>query len=152
MARPIKWTKEKIEGKTAEIFELMRTEGLSLRKILGRGGMPDYKTFNNWIKEKDQLFQQYARAREERADLIFDEILEIADQSNADYAGTRDDGSLIIDGENIQRSKLKIDARKWMLGKMQPKKYGDKSTLELEGSEDKPINIISLGTGLKPKK
>lgn len=126
MARPKKWTKEKIDTKATEVFELMKTEGLSLRKILERNGMPSRTIFYQWMKEYKELTNHYAHAHEERADLIFDEILEIADNSNADYTGTREDGSLIINRENIQRSKLKIDARKWSLAKMQPKKYGNK--------------------------
>lgn len=144
-----KWTDEKKAEATKEIFRLMSEEGLSIRKITSHFDMPNRDTFNTWIREDKELSDQYARAREMRSDLIFDEILEIADSANAD-AYVDDNGVVKIDGEAIQRSRLKIDARKWTLSKMQPKKYGDKSTLELEGSKDKPINIISLGQGQKP--
>ena len=78
---------------------------------------------------------------------MFEEILEIADENNADAYVV--DGETKIDGNTVQRSKLKIDARKWMLGKMQPTKYGDKVTQVHEGG-DKPVTIISLGVGVKP--
>ncbi len=38
------------------------------------------------------------------------------------------DGSTIrlVDHEHIQRSRLRVDARKWLMSKMAPKKYGEK--------------------------
>lgn len=142
MARPKKWTKEKIDTKATEVFELMRTEGLSLRKILERNGMPSRTVFYQWMKEHNELTNHYARAHEERSELIFDDILHIADNSNADYSGIREDGSLIINRKNIQRSKLRIDARKWSLSKMQPKKYG--SSIDVTSDKKKINNTIPL--------
>jgi terminase small subunit-like protein len=55
---------------------------------------------------------QYARAREEQADKFFKEIIEIADDASGDYV-TTSDGKRIVDHENIQRSRLRVDARKW---------------------------------------
>src|SRR5258708_32882014 len=55
---------------------------------------------------------QYARAREEQADKLFREIIEIADEASGDYV-TTSDGKRIVDHENIQRSRLRVDARKW---------------------------------------
>jgi hypothetical protein len=40
--------------------------------------------------------------------------------------------TLVLNGEHVQRSRLRLDARKWALSKMAPKKYGDK--LELGGT------------------
>ncbi len=56
---------------------------------------------------------------ERRADAIFDEIVDISDgDPEADTA----------------RDRLRIDARKWVVPKMLPKKYGDKVTNELTGA------------------
>lgn len=142
IGRPVEWTKERIDQKCTEIFLLMETEGLSIRKILQRSDMPSNKEFCRWIKKNEDLSKHYARAREERAEFIFDEILEIADNSNAD-AWIDDAGQTKIDGEAIQRSKLKIDARKWMLGKMQPKKYGDKMDVT-SGGEAIKNNVSAI--------
>jgi hypothetical protein len=83
-----------------------------------------------------------------RADILFEEILEIADDSKKDTIIT--DQGITIDNEFVQRSRIKIDARKWMLGKMQPKKYGDKIDVTSSGNELKPI-VINLGTGIDPR-
>ena len=53
---------------------------------------------------------RYARAREEQADKLFREIIEIADDASGDYV-TTSDGKRIVDHENIQRSRLRVDAR-----------------------------------------
>ena len=36
-------------------------------------------------------------------------------------------------GEHIQRSRLRVETRKWMLSKLLPHLYGDKSSVELNG-------------------
>lgn len=112
-------------------------EGESLRAICQGDDMPNKATVFRWLANDDKLSDQYARAREAQADVIFDEILDIADDAANDYmADTSDDGAAgyKLNGENIQRSKLRIDARKWMAGKLRPKVYGDKLDVEHKGS------------------
>lgn len=103
-------------------------DGESCRSILDnadRNLLPAYTTFLEWVEADDELAKHYARAMELRAEKLFDEIIEIADSSNADIDVT-DDGKLVVIGEAVTRSKLRVDARKWALSKMMPKKYGDK--------------------------
>src|SRR3990172_1322488 len=121
-------------------------EGASLRSILRREDMPTQKTFFDWIHNDEEKVKQYARACELRADTIFEEILEIADESNNDTIYT--DKGEIPNSEWMARSRLRVDARKWMLGKMNPKKYGEK--MQQEHSGEITTNIISLGNGIKP--
>jgi hypothetical protein len=86
----------------------------------------------------------YARAREEQADAIFDEVLNIADDARNDWMEKHDEDGANIgwreNGEAIRRSQLRIDARKWMAGKLRPKKYGDK--LELSGDSESPLQVV----------
>jgi hypothetical protein len=91
-------------------------KGESLRKICEDADMPTRNNFEAWAESTDDLRGQYARAREARAEHIFDEMLGIADD----------------EAKDPQRDRLRIDTRKWMLSKMAPKKYGDK--LELGGT------------------
>ena len=111
--------------------------GESLRKICKAPGMPDRATVHRWLLSDTDFCDQYARAREIQAEEIFDEILEISDDSRRDYI-TGDDGQKRINREAIDRAKLKIDARKWILAKMVPKKYSEKMELEHSGSVDLP--------------
>lgn len=99
--------------------------GQSIRSILREDGMPDTSTFYRWIESDEQKAKRYARACEYRADAIFDEIIEIADDSSGDLK-VNDKGDEYCDTEFVQRSRLKVDARKWIVSKLHPKKYGDK--------------------------
>lgn len=121
-------------------------EGNSLRSVLSKKDMPSRYTFFEWLKDDDGKANQYARACEVRADGIFEDILEIADNSSNDTIYT--DKGEIPNSEWIARSRLKVDARKWMLGKMNPKKYGEK--IQQEHSGDVTQTIISLGNGTNP--
>ena len=65
-----------------------------------------------------------------------DEILAIADDSTNDAMTiTRRDGSEseVADNEWINRSRLRVDTRKWLMSKLAPKKYGDKQQVEHSG-------------------
>ena len=74
---------------------------------------------------------QYARAREAQADKLVEDILAIADDGSNDTY-TDEEGFERTNHDVIARSRLRVDARKWLAGKMAPKKYGDK--LEIEGT------------------
>ncbi|WP_259671248.1 terminase small subunit protein [Rhizobium sp. NZLR11] len=107
-------------------------DGESLKGICEDPEMPSKATVFKWLSERDSFSDKYARAREEQADAIFDEILLIADDGRNDWMERRgeEDAGWTTNGENIQRSKLRIDARKWMAGKLRPKKYGEKLEID----------------------
>lgn len=90
--------------------------------------MPAMSSVFKWLGEHSAFSDQYTRAREAQADTLFDDILEIADDARNDWMARHgeDDAGWQANGEHIQRTKLRVDARKWMAGKLQPKKYGDK--------------------------
>ena len=107
---------------------------------------------NDAHNKYDKAFSNnYAGACDERADAIFEEILEIADESQNDIK-TLEDGRKVTDTEVVQRSRVRIDARKWVLGRMKPKKYGDKLDVTTKGEELKSTTIINLGKGSNPDK
>ncbi len=85
------------------------------------------------------LVQQYARAREVQADAIFDEILEIADDASEDVIIDNDDNER-VNHEVVARSRVRIDARKWMAGKLRPKKYGDKVSVDVDAKVKADVN------------
>lgn len=112
-------------------------DGESLRSICSDADMPNKGTVFRWLSESDALSDQYARARECQADTIFDEVLDIADDARNDWMERRgeDDAGWVANGEHIQRSKLRIDARKWMAAKLRPKAYGDKVEMDHKSSD-----------------
>lgn len=87
--------------------------------------------------------ERYARAREIRADVIFQEIIEISDDSSQDELDT--EFGVKENKEFVNRSRLKIEARKWVLSKMNPKKYGEKIDITTDNeSLNKPIFNIQI--------
>lgn len=105
-------------------------DGQSLRTICRDEHMPDASTVFRWLKSNDDFRQQYAHARELQAEAFAEDILEIADDGANDWMErTGKDGESVgwmLNGEHVQRSRLRIDARKWLASKLAPKKYGDK--------------------------
>lgn len=118
--------------------------GESLRGICLDDHMPDARTVHRWLVVNEQFRQQYAHAREAQAETLFDDILEIADDARNDWMERRgeDDAGWVANGENLQRSRLRVDARKWMASKLAPKKYGDKVALTGGDEGDAPLQII----------
>ena len=115
-------------------------DGEPLRSICRDPAMPDKATVLRWLadKAKADFRDQYVHAREMQADALFDEALEIADETTGDLT-TDKDGKEIVRHENIQRSRLRVDTRKWAAGKLAPKRYGDK--LQHTGEGGGPIRV-----------
>jgi hypothetical protein len=132
VARPSDYTQDI----TSKICERI-ADGESLRSICSEEGMPDKATVFRWLAVHEAFRDQYARARETQADSLFDEILAIADDGSNDWMLRKrgDSEAWVENGEAIRRSQLRVDARKWMAGKLQPKKYGDKIVNELTGKD-----------------
>jgi hypothetical protein len=84
------------------------------------------------VQQGERRLSRPVRAREEQADKLFREIIEIADDASGDYV-TTSDGKRIVDHENIQRSRLRVDARKWAAARLAPKKYGDHISHDVKG-------------------
>lgn len=103
------------------------SKGESLRSVLKDENMPAASNFFEWIDSKQEYQKQYARATELRAEYLFDEIDEIANHTSEDHTP-------FTGGNVVQRDKLRIDAIKWKLSKMMPKKYGDQIKVEHDGS------------------
>jgi len=116
--------------------------GESLRAICRDDDMPDAATVFRWLAGTDethtQFREQYARAREAQADYLAEEILEISDDGTNDWmlrqAKDGEASGWTLNGEHVQRSKLRVDSRKWFAGKVAPKKYGDKQQVEHSGA------------------
>jgi|SRR6478609_3552762 len=89
------------------------------------------KTFYEWIDNDEDKVKQYARVTELRAEALLDEMFDIVDETSHDTITT--DKGEIPNGEWMQRSRLRYDARKWLVSKLNPKKYGDKIQQELTG-------------------
>ena len=114
-------------------------EGLSLREICRGDGMPSESAVRKWAIEDPSGFgAHYMRAREVGYLGMADQIIEIADDSSGDMVTKANaDGSEYeaVDHEHIARSRLRVEARKWILSKALPKVYGDKIEVDNKSSD-----------------
>lgn len=102
--------------------------GESLNSICKRKGFPSRNTVYRWLREYQDFRDNYARATDDRADSIFEEMLDISD-------------NVIPDNAEIAKARLKIETRKWVLSRMNPKKYSDKQSIEHTGPNGGDINV-----------
>lgn len=115
------------------------SSGQSLREVCRDESMPHEATVRTWVREDyNGFYTQYTQARELGYHAMADELLEIADDGQNDWMERNaDDGSAWeANGEHLQRSRLRVDTRKWMLSKVLPKIYGDKVGIEHSISND----------------
>lgn len=97
---------------------------------------------HDWLLDDADFADQYARAKDLGMDLLAEEVIEIADFAREDTYETAD-GTVKVDNEVVRRSQLRIDARKWYVSKIAPKKYGER-TLRTDGDSDVPIASIQV--------
>lgn len=111
--------------------------GESLRGICADAHIPDTSTIRRWLAHEDaknmppvyaEFRAQYARAREDQADALADEIL---DEARA------------VTEKTANAKRVLIDALKWRAGKLKPKVYGNKVDHEISGPEGGPIQTIT---------
>jgi hypothetical protein len=128
--RPTSYTEEL----GALICERIATTARGLDFICTRDEeLPSSRTVHRWLNENEAFRQSYLRAREAQADLLFDECLEIADDTSSDTIIREYENGSVSEQPNsewISRSKLRVDTRMRMAGKLAPKKYGDSVQLK----------------------
>jgi len=118
--------------------------GDSLRTVCKADDMPAPRTVFMWLGKFPEFVQQYEKAKQEAADALVEEMLDIADNGTNDWMEIHDkDGECVgykVNGEHVQRSRLRVDARKWIASKLKPKKYGE--ALTLKGDPTSPPALI----------
>lgn len=125
MARPSKYTDEL----ALEICMAIASSNKGIKPLCeANPHWPTHSTIRKWIFENKEFSDKYDLAKQEQADFIADEILEIADNSEGD-------DKAFVGINRIHRAKLQIDSRKWVASKLKPKKYGDKLDLNHEGGQ-----------------
>jgi hypothetical protein len=135
------YSKENKETICKTIFDLIES-GKSLRYALKEVNLSS-KSFFDWLQDDEVKVKQYAYVTDVRTEIKFESI-------EQDYLEEPQRDALTgkIDTGWVQLQRLKIDAKKWELSKLKPKKYGDK--IQTEHSGEITTNVISLGNGIKP--
>ena len=120
-------------GIIEEICKKVST-GETLNSVCAEGkdfGYPPATTFRYWVLKNTPpgIAVQYEAARklqwESWADQIADDSYKcrIGEQTETDASGNI---VKVKTGDSVERSRLGIDAKKWLLSKLLPKQYGDK--------------------------
>lgn len=108
-------------------------QGLSLRSICKREGMPSLPTIFAMVRLDPSFAQRYALAREEQAEGFADEINDIADSAQG------------LDSAGVNAARLRVDARKWYASKIMPKRYGDRLDVQHAGG----ISVAAVSKALR---
>jgi len=109
--RPTTYTQELADEICSQL-----AEGISLRTVCKPDSLPSKTSVFRWLRTHDEFRDQYARAKENSADALLEDMFHIADDKD----------------EDVQRSRLRVDVRKWAASKLKPKKYGDSTRLEAD--------------------
>jgi len=107
------------------------SSGESLRSICKRKYYPSRFAVIRWLQANEVFRNHYAQAREMQAEYFIDDIIEIADNSDNDEIET--EHGTKFNSEYVQRSRLRVDTRKWAMERMAPKRYGAKQEIEHSG-------------------
>lgn len=121
----------------AEICDRI-ADGETIRQIAKSEHMPAASTIYLALARDKDFSEHYAKAREAQLTRWEDELLEIADDGSNDWVEReRQDGSIdtVLNAEHLNRSRLRVDTRKWIMSKRLPKVYGDRVTNEHTGPD-----------------
>ncbi len=140
--------KKLTQEKFREICNMM-AEGRTLTAILKSTGIVSRPAFYGWLwSQPQETLNMYERAREALADAWGDSIIEIADDgSNDTYID--DDGDTRTNWDVVNRSKLRVDTRKWLMSKLNRKRYGDQG--EADNTTQRKPEQITIVIADKPK-
>lgn len=135
---------------TPEIADRICAElasGKSIRRICKLDWAPGRRTVYDWLRTHQDFRELYAIAQLDGAHAWADEAIEIADDGTNDWIVDNDpeNPGYRLNGEHVQRSRLRVDTRKWYAARMNPKKYGDKVDLTHANPDGTPIRLLING-------
>ncbi|MBU1082631.1 MAG: terminase small subunit protein [Spirochaetes bacterium] len=133
------------EELTLKICERI-VQGDSLRTICAADDMPSCASVFLWLSKYPKFSEQYAQAKASQMESMAEDILEIADDRSNDIHEDKD-GNEKVDWEVVQRSRLKVDTRKWLMSKLAPKKWGEVKTLQHTGADGGSIKSEVIERG-----
>lgn len=152
VGRPSDYTEELCDRICAEL-----SAGMSMRTVCKPDDMPSAVTLFAWMRKHPEFLKRYEAAKAESADAMAEEMIDIADDGTNDWMEIHDkDGECVgykVNGEHVQRSRLRVETRKWIAAKLKPKKYGEKVDLNHGVEVDNPLAVLMVqlaGKTLKP--
>ncbi len=144
MARPTEYNPELAEL----ICERVATHDVGLRRLTDMyDDLPDKVTINIWRRKHPEFRSLYAQAKCEQIEFLTEDIVEMADDATNDWMEYYDKqegcSAWKLNGEHVQRTRLRIDTRKWIACKLAPKIYGDKQQTEVTVKHEDNIKDLA---------
>lgn len=137
--RPTDYTPE-----LGDLICALLAEGKPLNAIVKSvDGMPNLVTVYRWLRVHEEFRKLYMQSREDQADTLAEEMLEIADEE-PQLQNEKDTDLLKVDGAFEAWRRTRIDTRKWIASKMKPKRYGEKLTQEVTGADGKALPVAQV--------
>jgi hypothetical protein len=129
----------------AEFLAEVGTTKRGIETICADDRFPEPKTIYRWMLANPEFQQGYARAKEDQTQILEDEILQIADNTQlGEIVTIKADGTEERkQADMIEHRKLQIESRKWLMGKLKPKKYGEKTQTEVTGANGGPVEFVT---------
>lgn len=121
LGRPTDYTEELAD----EICDTIATSANGIPTLCKRNPhWPDMRTIFRWRRYNDSFCQKYMKAKQDQIEVLMDETIEIADDTSNDYV-ENGEGKIVANNELVNRSRLRIDTRKFLATKLAPRIYGD---------------------------
>ena len=123
--------------------------GETLKEISEDPRFPNRRTVARWLHRDAKFRENYISARQVAMEIMGEELIEIADDTSNDYMEReRHDGSFetVVNHENINRSRLRVDARKWLMAKLAPSRFADAP--KPDGSKENPLHTNAKVTAV----
>jgi len=107
---------------------------------------PHERTVRRWIRNNEDFCHTYARAKLDQADFLAEETLEISDYAARDTILIEKDGheKEVCDHEWVNRSRLRVDTRKWYVSKLAPRIYGERTIVSKDDSEKVTVENLDI--------
>ena len=123
--RPTKFTPELGEN----ICELIAC-GWLMKDAARHFGIPP-ETVCRWVVKHEAFREVYAVARGQHTEIWAEEIIEIADDASRDYTADKH-GKRIFNSESVHRAKLRIEGRKWIMARLDPRLWGNRPEIRVK--------------------
>jgi hypothetical protein len=115
--------------------------GESLRKVCATPGYPHMSNVLRWLAEEEKAAfrEQYTRAREAQADAMAEDLMELHEKAwvpvlvGGKPLMVKGEPLMTVDKASVAAVRLEAENKKWLMGKLKPKKYGDKVALTGDG-------------------
>ena len=158
------WDREKVMD---AVCNAIASSSKSITTILAAGhkghSLPDYATVARWLNETDEnganpICDQYARAKEAQAEFMGEELAELHSKAWVPVLDPDTGMPIVVDGRPLMTVdkasaaivRLEADNKKWLMGKLKPRRFGDKVTQEHVGPNGGAVQVASTVTFVNP--